>query len=139
MVRVYGFTSDLERVELLYTSLLLQATRDLVYVRPDSWGESTAAYRRSWLAGYASAVYARLLRAEQRASAEQPTTGTGTSTELVLRDRSDRWRGRPVRPSPMRTMRHRSLSGVAGPTATTPAPAPTSARTGLNGRRALPR
>jgi hypothetical protein len=112
VVRVYGFVSDLERVELLYTSLLLQATRDLVYVRPDSWGESTAAYRRSWLAGFASAVYSRLLRAEQRATAEQPATATGTSTALVLRDRSDRVADVVQAAHPrLRTMRHRNLSG----------------------------
>jgi hypothetical protein len=112
VVRVYGFASDLERVELLYTSLLLQATRDLVHVRPDSWGESTAAYRRSWLAGFASAVYTGLLRAEQRASAEQPATDTGTSTALVLRDRTDCVDAfvRAAHPR-LRSMRRRSLSG----------------------------
>lgn len=111
-VRVYGFGSDLERVELLYTSLLLQATRDLVRVRPDSWGESTAAYRRSWLAGFVSAVYSRLLRAEQRATAEQPATETGTSTALVLRDRCERVDTfvRTAHPR-LRSMRRRSLSG----------------------------
>jgi Protein of unknown function (DUF2786) len=113
VVRVYGFVSDLERVELLYTSLLLQATRDLVHVRPDSWwGESVGAYRRSWLAGYAAAVYSRLLRAEQRATAEQPATVTGTSTALVLRDRSDQVAGyvRDAHPA-LRSLRRRSLSG----------------------------
>ena len=112
VVRVYGFTSDLERVELLYTSLLLQATRDLVHVRPDGWGESTAAYRRSWLAGFTSAVYTRLLRAERRASAEQPATESGTSTALVLRDRCDQVNSavRDAHPR-LRSMRRRSLSG----------------------------
>lgn len=111
-VRVYGFASDLERVELLYTSLLLQATRDLVHVRPDYYGESTAAYRRSWLAGFASAVYSRLLRAERRASAEQPATDSGTSTALVLRDRTDRVDTFVHAAHPrLRTMRRRNLSG----------------------------
>ncbi len=112
VVRVYGFASDLERVELLYTSLLLQATRDLVHVRPDGWGESTVAYRRSWLAGFATAVYTRLVRAEQRATAEQPATETGTSTALVLRDRCDHVDTfvRTAHPR-LRTMRRRSLSG----------------------------
>jgi hypothetical protein len=31
---VFGFTTDLEYTELLYTSLLLQATTQLVRVRP---------------------------------------------------------------------------------------------------------
>src|SRR6185436_15599813 len=88
VVRVYGFTTDLERVELLYTSLLVQATRELVHVRPDEWGESTGAYRRSWLAGFASAVATRLHRAERRAAADRPSGPDGTSTALVLRDRT---------------------------------------------------
>lgn len=110
-VRVYGFASDLERVELLYTSLLLQATRDLVHVRPDYYGESTAAYRRSWLAGFASAVYSRLLRSERRASDEQPTVD-GTSTALVLRDRSAQVLDAVAAAHPrLRTMRRRDLTG----------------------------
>jgi hypothetical protein len=113
VVRVYGFMTDLERVELLYTSLLLQATRELVHVRPDEWGESTAAYRRSWLAGFASAVATRLHRAERRAAAEQPTAGDGTSTALVLRDRSALVDGVVTADYPrLRTMRRRSLAGT---------------------------
>ena len=111
-VRIYGFASDLERVELLYTSLLLQAVRDLPFVRPDAWGESTAAYRRSWLAGFAAAVYTRLDRAEQRATVEQPATATGTSTALVLADRNDRVQSFVHDAHPrLRSMRRRSLSG----------------------------
>ncbi|MGQ0576735.1 MAG: DUF2786 domain-containing protein [Pseudonocardia sp.] len=111
-VRVYGFGSDLERVELLYTSLLVQAVRDLVHVRPDTWGESTAAYRRSWLAGFTTAVYTRLLRAEQRATTEQPATSNGTSTALVLRDRTDQVAAHVATAHPkLRSMRRRALSG----------------------------
>ena len=113
VVRVYGFVSDLERVELLYTSLLLQAARDLVRVRPESWwGESVAAYRRSWLEGFASAVYTRLRRAEQRATAEQPATTTGTSTALVLQDRSAQVAAFVSDAHPrLRSLRTRKLSG----------------------------
>jgi hypothetical protein len=93
---VVGFESDLERVEMLYTSLLLQATAQLVRVRPARAGESVAAYRRSWLDGYATAVYRRLQAAEAKAAATEHTTntdpstgaGAGVSTELVLLDRT---------------------------------------------------
>jgi hypothetical protein len=113
VVRVYGFTTDLERVELLYTSLLLQATRELTHVRPDTWGESTAAYRRSWLAGFSSAVATRLHRAEQRAAAEQPSAADGTSTSLVLRDRSALVADAVTADYPrLRTMRRRDLTGT---------------------------
>lgn len=116
VVRLYGFGADLERVELLYTSLLLQATRQLVNVRPGGgWygeHESTAAYRRSWLAGFTTAVYTRLLAAEERAVAEQPATANGTSTALVLRDRGEQVDAavRAAHPG-LRMMRRRNLSG----------------------------
>lgn len=114
VVRVYGYGSDLERAELLFTSLLVQATRQLVHVRPDvwgGWGESTAAYRRSWLEGFSAAVYTRLLRAEERASAASTPAG-GTSTALVLADRTDRVAAHVAEQHPrMRTARRRTLSG----------------------------
>lgn len=113
VVRVYGFSADLERVELLYTSLLLQATHELTHVRPDTWGESTAAYRRSWLAGFSSAVATRLHRAEQCAAAEQPATADGTSTSVVLRDRSALVSDAVATDYPrLRTMRRRDLTGT---------------------------
>ncbi|MBN6034790.1 DUF2786 domain-containing protein [Amycolatopsis sp. 195334CR] len=84
-VTVFGFRSDLDRVELLFTSLLLQATTQLAKVRP-GWagqGQTVAAYRRTWLAGFASAVRLRLQAAESRAVAEHE----GHSAELVVLDR----------------------------------------------------
>jgi hypothetical protein len=142
-VRVYGFGSDLLRVELLYTSLLLQATRQLVAVRPerDGWyGESTTAYRRSWLHGFACAVHTRLARAERLAATEQPTSAAGTSTALVLRDRTDQVDAAVAAAHPrLRTMRRRDLSGSGhgdGYGAGTRANLGTSA---LGGTRALSR
>ena len=53
-VTIFGYESDLQRTEVLFTSLLLQATRQVVHQRPSSWtGESTAAFRRTWLTGFA--------------------------------------------------------------------------------------
>ncbi|MFR9803520.1 DUF2786 domain-containing protein [Pseudonocardia sp. RS010] len=91
-VTVFGFASDRERVELLYTSLLLQATGQLVRLRPLRPGESVAAYRRSWLQGFAAQVHQRLLEAEERAAAEACSTAGGdreraAGTALVLVDR----------------------------------------------------
>jgi hypothetical protein len=140
VVRIYGFTSDLERVELLYTSLLLQATRDLVHVRPDSWGESTAAYRRSWLAGFTSAVATRLHRAEQRAAAEQPATTDGISTALVLRDRTALVEDAVTAAFPrLRTMRRRSLTGSGRSDGFLSGSRADLGARCLDGRRALPR
>jgi hypothetical protein len=82
-VTVFGFASDRERVELLYTSLLLQATGELVRLRPPDPWESVAAYRRSWLQGFAAKVHQRLLVAESHAV----ETTSGGGAELVLADR----------------------------------------------------
>jgi Protein of unknown function (DUF2786) len=140
VVRVYGFTTDLERVELLYTSLLLQATRELVHVRPDTWGESTAAYRRSWLAGFSAAVATRLHRAEQRAVAEQPSAADGTSTALVLRDRSALVENAVTDDYPrLRTMRRRDLTGSGRSDGFASGARADLGAHRLDGRRALPR
>jgi hypothetical protein len=67
-VTVFGFRTDRERVEMLFTSLLLQATAQLLRGRPPHAGESVAAYRRSWLHGFAVQVHRRLADAERRAA-----------------------------------------------------------------------
>jgi hypothetical protein len=95
-IHLFGYDSDLVRVEILFTSLLLQAQTSLARTEPPPW-ESAAAYRRSWLAGFTAAVSRRLRDAESRAreAAEQGrATGTetgsgrsGRSVELVLVDR----------------------------------------------------
>jgi hypothetical protein len=95
-VTVFGHASDRERVEMLYTSLLLQATTQLVRVRPPWPGESVAAYRRSWLEGFAAQVHRRLVEAEERAAsqaARSPDTAppsAGGGVALVLADRRRR-------------------------------------------------
>lgn len=87
VVHLYGYESTLDRVELLYTSLLLQAFNGMKHGRPRP-GESTTAYRKTWLAGFRNAIYERLVAAERRAVEEaQPETG-GRSAALVLADRA---------------------------------------------------
>jgi len=92
-VTVFGHASDRERVEVLYTSLLLQATAQLVRVRPPRPGESVAAYRRSWLEGFAAQVHRRLAEAEERAAGEAATrapAAAGPGVAVVLADRRRR-------------------------------------------------
>ncbi|BFU41855.1 DUF2786 domain-containing protein [Krasilnikovia sp. MM14-A1004] len=91
-MHLFGFGADLDRVELLYTSLLVQAAHALAaaYV---PWGEHPATYRRSWYAGYATAIHRRLREAEARAEADAEHAHTaarhsGRSVALVLADRS---------------------------------------------------
>ncbi|GAA1972844.1 DUF2786 domain-containing protein [Amycolatopsis minnesotensis] len=84
-VTVFGFRSDLLRIELLFTSLLLQAGTQLGRASGGGTAQSVAAYRRSWLQGFALAVFHRLKGAEEKAVAEHD--GGSGSAELVLRDR----------------------------------------------------
>jgi len=90
-IHLFGYDSDLVRTDVLYTSLLLQSTTLLRRTTAPP-GESLAAYRRSWLAGFTAAVVRRLREAEGRAADraeddETPTAG-GRSVSLVLADRS---------------------------------------------------
>ena len=78
---LFGHAADLARVELLFTSLLVQAAHGLSAATVPA-GEHPAAFRRSWLAGYTEAVRARLHEAEQAAAADRP------GAELVLVDRT---------------------------------------------------
>ena len=89
-VHVFGYSSDLERTEVLYTSLLIQMAHGLAATRVPPTARSPRAWRRSWLLGYSSAVTSRVLAAEQRAASDATgrDAGGGTSAELVLADRS---------------------------------------------------
>jgi hypothetical protein len=93
-IHLFGFGADLDRVELLYTSLLVQAAHALA-VEKVPYYDNAAAYRRSWYRGFAVAVGRRLRAAEQRAeqaaAAARPAAAEGTagrSVALVLADRS---------------------------------------------------
>jgi hypothetical protein len=78
---LFGHAADLERVELLFTSLLVQAAHGLAAaVVP--WGEHPAAFRRSWLVGFTEAIRGRLVESERSAVTEAP------GAELVLADRT---------------------------------------------------
>ena len=120
-LHLFGYESDLLRSELLYTSLLLQATSMLTRT-PVPRHESAAAFRRSWLAGFTSAINRRLhdaeTRAEQRAerSAEQTASPTtGLSLALVLADRSVAVRDAVESEYPyLRSGPNRRLSGSGG-------------------------
>lgn len=75
---VYGFASDLEVIDLLYTSLLLQGTNAMLHS-----SHSDRSFRTSFWYGFAGRVYERL-EATKRANVEE----SGTGTAIVLRDRA---------------------------------------------------
>jgi len=87
-VKLYGYESTLDRVEMLYTSLQLQAFNGMKHGRPLP-GESTTSYRKTWLSGFRTAVVNRLSEAEELAVAETAPQLGGRSAELVLASRDE--------------------------------------------------
>jgi len=95
-MHLFGRESDLRRVELLYTSLLLQQANALTSLQIPHFENSPAAYRRSWLQGYTAAIGSRLEAAEKAAAREADErperaaeTASGNSTALVLARRDE--------------------------------------------------
>jgi hypothetical protein len=93
VAHVFGYASDLERADILFTSLLVQMARALASREvPAVSGGEAKAWRRSWMLGYCSAVVARVRAAEEAAaaasSAGESAAAGGQSTALVLADRS---------------------------------------------------
>ena len=91
-VHVFGYLSDLERTDILFTSLLVQMARALASQPIPAFGGGAKAWRRSWMLGYCSAVVARVRAAEEAAATAAETSptgpGTGPSAALVLADRA---------------------------------------------------
>ena len=87
LVTVIGFPADLDAVELLFTSLLVQANAAMLRTggKRDGSGRSrTRAFRQSFLLAYAIRIGERLAeaadQAEQAAVAEQRAAGAGGGT-----------------------------------------------------------
>ena len=90
-VHVFGYASDLERTDILFTSLLVQMARGLAAQAVPAAGGRAKAWRRSWMLGYSSAVVTRVRAAEETATAEadaSPDPSAGPSTAVVLADRA---------------------------------------------------
>lgn len=91
---VFGYPSDLSATELLYTSLLIQATRAIAASGPvrDVTGTSrTRSYRRSYLLGFASRIGERL-RAAAASTSDAVEGELGVSLVPVFAERADRIR-----------------------------------------------
>jgi hypothetical protein len=89
-IHIFGFASDIERTDVLYTSLLVQMWQGLAATDVPTWTRSVRAWRRSWLLGFTTAVVARVRAAEQQAAAQGDAVreDAGPGTELVLADRA---------------------------------------------------
>ncbi|MEU2625898.1 DUF2786 domain-containing protein [Kitasatospora sp. NPDC007106] len=94
---LFGFASDLARVDVLYASLRLQMLSGVERAgrehRPD--GEDIRAYKRSWMYGFIREVCERIVQAEKAAQRtvererqeEAVNGGNGPGVALVLADR----------------------------------------------------
>ncbi len=92
-VHVFGYASDIERADILFTSLLVQMARGLALQEVPAGAASTKAWRRSWMLGYCAAVVTRVRTAERDAAeasdaGRDATTDGGPSTAVVLADRA---------------------------------------------------
>jgi hypothetical protein len=94
---VFGFDDDLTVTELLFTSLLVQASRAMLaaVVAPGPDGRRrTTSFRRSFLAAYATRIGQRLRAADasvmQQAVAEEPAGKDLLPALVALQDRVER-------------------------------------------------
>lgn len=83
-VSLVGYESDIEVVEMLWASLMLQATSAMVRYRGRDAGE-TRSYRATFLHSFARKVGDRLTEARRETLSERTSPGT----EMVLASRAD--------------------------------------------------
>ena len=80
-IHVFGYASDLERADILYTSLLLQMARGLTTADVPAGVRSPRAWRRSWLLGFVTSsrsIFVRNLADPRRPRRRHPpSAGTG--------------------------------------------------------------
>jgi hypothetical protein len=85
---VFGFPADLEAVEMMFTSLLVQATGAMLRsgTHQDEYGRSrTKSFRQSFLSAYAGRIGERL-REATRAAVAEASPGTGLLPVLATRE-----------------------------------------------------
>jgi Protein of unknown function (DUF2786) len=112
-IHVFGYASDIERTDLLYTSVLIQMWHGLAGAQVPAWSSSPRAWRRSWLLGFATAVICRVRAAEHAAArqATAPATPASSRTALVLADRSQVIRGKVEQEYPVTRTARVTYSG----------------------------
>ncbi len=113
---VFGFETDLELVELLFTSLLVQATTAMTAhgSRRDRYGRSsTRSFRQSFLTAYAHRIGERLAGAAERAG-DEAAAEVGAALLPVLAARDETVREQVHAVFPTLTQRHMSVTNRAG-------------------------
>jgi hypothetical protein len=116
LVTVIGFPADLDAVELLFTSLLVQANTAMLRTggtRDGSGRSTTRAFRQSFLLAYAVRIGERLSEAadhaEQAAVAEQRAAAAGSADGI---DRIAARKGADL--VPFLAARHRAVDDAVG-------------------------
>lgn len=94
---VHGFASDLDRAEMLLTSLLVQGTRqattDYRTMAQSHTGsasdsvERRSTYKRSWWAAFAGTLHRRFIEIKAQQVAKTETNTGSVSTAVALRDK----------------------------------------------------
>jgi len=79
---IFAYESDLERIEFLFDLLSNQMVLGAASAEVMPW-ENKRSFRKSWMAGFANAIYHRLQR-----NTKQAVAAAGTGTDLVLRNRN---------------------------------------------------
>jgi hypothetical protein len=81
---VFGLPSDLDAVELLFTSLLTQATTAMLAASPPgAHGSSVRSFRHSFLIAYASRIGQRLDEVARQATEEAVASHGGDESDLM--------------------------------------------------------
>ncbi len=113
-IHMFGYASDIERADVLYTSVLIQMWHGLAGAQVPAWSRSPRAWRRSWLLGFATAVISRVRAAEHAAAchATGPGAADGSRTALVLADRAQVIRGEAERAYPLTRTARVTYSGT---------------------------
>ena len=89
---IVGFPADLDSTELLFTSLLVQATRAMTQAKPstDEYGRNTTrSFRQSFLTAYASRIGERLSAATDEVGPEAAGSASSAQFLPVLAARDD--------------------------------------------------
>lgn len=87
VVEVFGFESDINRLDVIFTSLLLQMHTGLASAQKEKrHDEHGRAFNQSWMQGFINVVVSRVAQAEHAARKEAESE-SGTGTELVLAGR----------------------------------------------------
>jgi hypothetical protein len=114
---IVGFPADLDSTEMLFTSLLVQATRAMTQAKPgtDKYGRSTTrSFRQSFLTAYASRIGERLDAATEGVDREM-TASVGAAQLLpVLAARDDAVRDAFERQFPKLTQHATAINNREG-------------------------